>query len=74
LRTSRTATTRGVRAAAAATALALLAAGCGGGDTAGNASGKCDEPFRICLMLGLAGVYAAVAESQKKALDCTPSS
>lgn len=67
------ASARPVRTAAAVAALALLAAGCGNGDSgssagSGGAAGSCTEPYKIGVMLGLTGVYAAVAEPQKKSL------
>lgn len=67
-------TVRRARAVAAVAALALLAAGCGGDDdtttaTGADGSSECDQPFEIGLMLGLTGVYAAVAEPQKNAIE-----
>src|SRR5690606_31058399 len=59
----------------AAAALAVSLAGCAAGQTPGNggtsepgASGG-DEKYRIGVLLGLTGAYAAVSEPQQRALE-----
>lgn len=58
-----------------AVAVALTLAGCSGGqagaggDTNDSGGAGGDEPYRIGVLLGLTGAYAAVSEPQQRALE-----
>jgi branched-chain amino acid transport system substrate-binding protein len=62
-----------VRTAAAVAALALLSAACGSSDDKASSgstnSSSCSKPYKLGVALGLTGVYAAVSEPEKKAIE-----
>lgn len=59
---------RVVRAVAAVAAMGVFAACSSSGSSQEGGGAAGDEPYKIGVLLGLTGVYAAVAEPQEKAL------